>query len=325
MKNKPIILVGGEPYSIFFEIFFKSLKKTKIKNIRNPIILIASKKLLAAQMKSLNYNFKIVDLSLKDLNLSVINNKQINIININFKFKKAFSKISKSSNEYIKECFDKAISLIKLKKIKKLINGPISKIHFLQKKFPGITEYVASITKTKDLVMLIYNEKMAVCPLTTHVPIKNVSQHVKKRKIINTVNKINDFYKNKLRKKPKIALLGLNPHCETTNKISEEKEEIIPAIKFLNLKRNNVSGPFSADTFFLKKNIEKYDVVIGMYHDQVLTPIKTLFDFKAINVTVGLPFIKVTPDHGPNFQMIGKNKSDPASIFYALNFLNKIK
>ena len=321
MSSNIILVVLGEPNSTFSELLFKYFKSPIFKKNRNKIVLIGSKKLLMAQMYQLKYNFKINEIG----NVESALLAKVNIININFKFKKAFSKISKSSNEYIKECFDKAISLIKLKKIKKLINGPISKIHFLQKKFPGITEYVASITKTKDLVMLIYNEKMAVCPLTTHVPIKNVSQHIKKRKIINTVNKINDFYKNKLRKKPKIALLGLNPHCETTNKISEEKEEIIPAIKFLNLKRNNVSGPFSADTFFLKKNIEKYDVVIGMYHDQVLTPIKTLFDFKAINVTVGLPFIKVTPDHGPNFQMIGKNKSDPASIFYALNFLNKIK
>ena len=93
MKNKPIILVGGEPYSIFFEIFFKSLKKTKIKNIKNPIILIASKKLLIAQMKELKYKFKIVDISFEDLNSGKINNRQINIINVNFKFKKGKNEI----------------------------------------------------------------------------------------------------------------------------------------------------------------------------------------------------------------------------------------
>ena len=132
------------------------------------------------------------------------------------------------------------------------------------------------------------------------------------------------FYKSKLKKIPKIAILGLNPHCETTDKISEEKTEIIPAINYLKKKKIKISGPFSADTFFLKKNIKEFDVVVGMYHDQVLTPIKTLFKFKAINVTVGLPFVKVTPDHGPNFEMIGKNKSDPSSIIYAFKFLNKI-
>ena len=87
----------------------------------------------------------------------------------------------------------------------------------------------------------------------------------------------------------------------------------------------NVNGPFSADTFFLKKNIDKYDVVIGMYHDQVLTPIKTLYNFNAINITLGLPFIRISPDHGPNTYMIGKNKSDPSSIFCAMKFIKKIK
>ena len=85
----------------------------------------------------------------------------------------------------------------------------------------------------------------------------------------------------------------------------------------------DISGPFAADTFFLKKNISKYDVVIGMYHDQVLTPIKTIFNFNAINITIGLPFIRISPDHGPNSSMLGKNISDPSSFFYAMNLINK--
>ena len=119
--------------------------------------------------------------------------------------------------------------------------------------------------------------------------------------------------------------MGLNPHCETIHKISEETSEINPAISFLLKKNISVYGPIAADTFFLDKNIKKYDVVVGMYHDQVLPPIKTIYKFKAINITLGLPFLKITPDHGPNQKMIGKNISDPSSIFYALNFLNKFK
>ncbi len=124
--------------------------------------------------------------------------------------------------------------------------------------------------------------------------------------------------------KPNIAILGLNPHCETIDRISEEKKEIIPAIKYLAKKKIKVIGPFAADTFFLQKNVKQFDVVIGMYHDQVLTPVKTLFKFNAVNVTVGLPFIKVTPDHGPNIDMVGKNKSDPSSIFCTFDFLENI-
>ena len=84
-----------------------------------------------------------------------------------------------------------------------------------------------------------------------------------------------------------------------------------------------VSGPFSADTIFLEKNRKKFDVIVGMYHDQVLTPMKTIFGFNAINITIGLPFIRITPDHGPNYEMFGLNKSDPQSLIQAFNFLNK--
>ena len=119
--------------------------------------------------------------------------------------------------------------------------------------------------------------------------------------------------------------MGLNPHCETIDKFSEEKKIIIPAINDLKKNNINISGPFPADTFFLKKNIIEYDVVVGMYHDQVLTPLKTLYHFNAINLTLGLPFIRISPDHGPNEKMLGKNISDPSSIFYAMRFINKIK
>ena len=271
-------------------------------------------------MRKLKYDFTIHQIN----SIEKAKKQLINLIDIDYKFKKPFSKISSSSNKYIESSFKKALKLMKVNKISKLINGPISKKYFLKKKFPGITEYIGFKTNTSNPVMLIYNEKLSVVPLTTHIPLKNVAKLIKKQKIIDNIIKVDLFYKLKLKKIPKIAILGLNPHCETTDKISEEKTEIIPAINYLKKKKIKISGPFSADTFFLKKNIKEFDVVVGMYHDQVLTPIKTLFKFKAINVTVGLPFVKVTPDHGPNQEMLGKNTSDPSSIIYAFKFLNKI-
>ncbi len=320
MNSRVILIVHGEPNSTFTEILLKYFKYLKKKN-KNKIVFIGCKKLFQKQMKELNYKFKLNEI--KNIDDTVLSS--INIINVDYKFKKTFSKIKSSSNRYIEKCFDLAIKLIKSHKLNKLINGPVSKTHFLKKKFPGITEYVGNKTNSKEQVMLIYNKKIAVSPLTTHIPLKNVNKYIKKEKIINNVKIINNFYKTKLKKFPKIALLGLNPHCETIDKISEENAEIIPAIKYMIKNKIKVEGPFPADTFFLEKNLKKFDVVIGMYHDQVLTPIKTLFNFDAINVTLGLPFTKVTPDHGPNQEMIGKNKSDPSSIFLAIDFLNKIK
>ena len=173
--------------------------------------------------------------------------------------------------------------------------------------------------------MLIYNKDLSICPITTHLPIKYVSKYINKSNIIKKIKLINYFFVKNLKIKPKIAVLGLNPHCETIEKIGEEQREIIPAIYKLRSEKLNISGPFSADTFFIKKNIDYYDVVVGMYHDQVLTPLKTLYNFNAINITIGLPFVRVSPDHGPNISMYGKNKSDPSSIFCAMDFFNKIK
>ena len=122
--------------------------------------------------------------------------------------------------------------------------------------------------------------------------------------------------------KPNIAVTGLNPHCETFVGKSVEKTEILPAIKFLKKKKVKILGPFSADTIFLKNNREKFDVIVGMYHDQVLTPMKTLKEYDAINITLGLPFYRVSPDHGPNEKMINKNLSNPLSLIQAIKFLD---
>ncbi len=325
MTNKPIIIVSGEPFSIFFEIFFKSLKKKEIKKIKNPIIIICSKNLLLSQMKKLKFKYKINCINLKKIKFKNMNNKKINLIDINFNFKKPFDKISSISRGYISKSIDVALNLIKKKKIKTLINGPISKPFFLNKKFPGMTEYFSHKTKCSGKeVMLIYNKSLSVSPLTTHLPLKKVFKHISKAKLVNQIKTINNFYKKNLNIAPKIAVTGLNPHCESTDSVSEEDKIIKPAIKILRKNKVNVLGPFPADTIFLRRNYKKFNTIIGMYHDQVLVPIKTIYSFKAINVTLGLPFLRITPDHGTNNQMIGKNSSNPDSLIESILFAKKI-
>ena len=170
--------------------------------------------------------------------------------------------------------------------------------------------------------MLIYNKDLSVCPITTHLPLKLVAKKITKKAIIEKVSLINSFYKSKFNKKPKIAILGLNPHCESVHPYDEDEKIIKPSVKFLNNK-HNLSGPHSADTIFLKENRKKFDVIIGMYHDQVLTPLKTLYEYDAINITLGLPFIRISPDHGPNIKMVGKNISNPLSLVNAITFMDK--
>ena len=326
MKNKPLLIVLGEPNSIFSEILFKTYKKKIIQKFNRPIVIIGSENLLKSQMKFLKYSIKIKKINSLDLKNTNLSKNCINIIDVKYAFKKFFDKISKGSKKYINNCFKIALKLLNEKYAFALINGPISKTHFLEKKYFGITEYLANKTKiTKKPTMLIYNSYFSVCPITTHLPINRVSKNLTKNKIINDVMNINIFYKKKFKKKPKFAILGLNPHCESIEKVSEEEKIIKPAIKLLLKNKINIKGPFSADTFFSKKNLSHYNIAVGMYHDQVLVPMKTIFGFNAINLTLGLPFLRVSPDHGTNIEMVGKNKSNPQSLISSINFFKKIK
>ena len=317
MNYKPIIIVAGEPNSIFFELFFKVVKK----KIKSPIIIIASKKLIIKQAKILK---KRIDFSVTN-EFEIVKKsklKKINLIDVDFKQSSGFSKISDKSNQYIENCFDIAIKLLKKNISNKFINGPVSKKNFLKKRFNGITEYLAHKTNTKKFAMIIYNKDLSVCPLTTHLPIKYVNKKINKLEIFNKVKLIHSFWEREFGKQIKIGVTGLNPHCESIDIFNEDEKIILPAIKKLKKLKYNIEGPLAADTIFLKNNRKKFDLIIGMYHDQVLTPIKTLFEYDAINVTIGLPFIRVSPDHGPNESMLGKNRSNYLSLLNSIKFLD---
>jgi len=319
MSIKPILVVSGEPNSIFLEIFFKSIKKNKIKN---PLILISSENILKKQMKKLKFKRNIRIINYKNFDHKKLNNKSINLINVNYNQKKAFDKISKKSNKFIENCFKVAFELIKKKKIYKLINGPISKKNFLKNDSLGMTEYISKKFSTKNSCMLIYNKDLSVCPITTHLPIKQVAKNINKISINNKIALIDNFYKTFLGFAPKIGILGLNPHCESIDKFNEDEKIIRPLINKLK-KKYNISGPFPADTIFIKNIRKNFNVIVGMYHDQVLTPLKAIYEYDAINITLGLPFIRISPDHGPNEKMLGKNISNPQSLIKAISFLDK--
>ena len=320
MKNKPIIIINGEPNSIFLEILFKSLK---VKSFKSPIILISSFKLFKFYMKKFKFKKKINIINYENIKNIKLSNKEINFINVEFKSNENFKKITNRSNIFIKRSFEIGLKVLKILKTYKFINGPIDKKYFLNKKYFGVTEYIAEKTFSKKFAMLIYNKKLSVCPLTTHVPIKKVTKYITKKNIKEKTQLINNFYIKYQKIKPRIGVLGLNPHCESTDKYNEDDIILKPAIKSLKKLGYRISGPYSADTMFIKKNRLKFDVIIGMYHDQVLTPIKTLFEYDAINITLGLNFIRISPDHGPNEKMIGKNISNPLSLIRALEFLDK--
>ena len=319
MNYKPIIIVAGEPNSIFIEIFLKIIKKKKFKS---PIILICSKNIFFKQAKKLKENININEIDQNKLFSQNIKLQKINLINIEYKQKNAFQKISSKSNKYIKQSFDIGLKIMKQGISNKFINGPISKEKFLKNKYIGVTEYLAKRTNVTNFAMVIFNKELSVSPIITHEPLKYVSKKINKAKIVRKIEIINKFWKSNFKQKAKIAITGLNPHCESVDKFNEDKSIILPAVTSLKKSKINIEGPLSADTVFTKSNRDKYNIIVGMYHDQVLTPIKTLFEYNAINLTIGLPFIRVSPDHGPNEKMLGQKKSDITSLLNSIRFLD---
>ena len=321
--NKSIAIIAGEPNSISSEIIFKSWK---LKNyfIHKPLFVIGSIKLLNFQKKKLKYKIKIKKIN-NEFKINDLKGKELPVYDIKYNQKKSFEIISNKSNKYILKCFDVAIKLAQDKKILGFINCPVSKEHLFKNKYQGITEFLSKKTsKIGKEVMLIYNNELSVSPVTTHIPLSQVSKKINQHKIVKKVKIINNFYKKIFNKKPNFAILGLNPHNYSSSKKSEEKEIINKAIKTLIKLKIKVKGPIPSDSSFMIFKKYKFDVIIGMYHDQVLTPFKALYNFKAINITLGLPYIRISPDHGVAENITGKGIANPRSLIESIKFFNYI-
>tara|TARA_B100001093_G_scaffold361578_1_gene346311 strand:+ start:5079 stop:6044 length:966 start_codon:yes stop_codon:yes gene_type:complete len=318
MKNK-ILIVCGDPNSISSELIFKSWNKIN-RSLRNKIYLIGSFDLLQSQFKKLKYKIKLK----KVININEkLTENYLKIIDVKLEFSKPFKVNKIKASKYLLKSLDLAHKISIQGNISGIINCPISK-NLLGKEKIGVTEYLASKCKVprNSEVMLIKSNKLSVSPITTHLDIKEISKKINKAKIQNKIKTIVKWYKRSLKINPKIAVLGLNPHNAELRKNSEEKKIIIPTILKLKKLNFDVWGPFVADTLFIK-DYTKYDVIIGMYHDQVLTPFKALFKFKAINITLGLKYLRASPDHGIAVDLIGKNKANPLSMIECIKFINK--
>jgi len=318
--KKNIIIILGEPNSISSEIFLKSISNLKKKKLN--FIIIGNFSLLKKQAKFLGYK---KNLNFFNHEYNKIKYNKFNFVDIAYKQKKAFDLKANKSRDYLSKGFLLALKLLKNKVGIGLINFPINKSKFTKNKFSGITEYIANKTNNKGKEnMLLFNEEFSVLPLTTHISLKKVSKSISFKKIEQACRNLTIFYKKNLkRKKFKIGILGLNPHNGENGFIgNEEREIIIPAINKLK-KKYPVYGPLSPDTSFLQRKKMKLDVLIGHYHDQVLTTFKNIFDFNAINITIGLPFIRISPDHGTGTGIVGKNIASPESFIKAINFFSK--
>ncbi len=319
MKNL-VCIVAGEPNSINSELIAKIWKKKKLFK-KSKIFIVGNFNIIKKQFEKIKINIKIK----KILNIDKEDFKNLSIFDVPLNFSDPFNVNAKDKRSYLIKSFNVAINLAKNKKIRGFINCPINKLETFGNKTIGVTEFLAKKEKVLGKeAMLIYNKKLSVSPITTHIQVKKISRSINKKLIINKLITINKFYKKNFNIKPNIGLLGLNPHNYELRNNSEEKKIIIPAIKRVKKLKIKVNGPLSSDTAFTNFKNKKLNVLVGMYHDQVLSPFKTMFKFNAINITLGLPYIRISPDHGTGQDIIKKNIANPESLVESIKFFNKI-
>ena len=324
---KKIIYSPGEPSGIGPDLIIQLSCSTFWNQINIPIACIADPELLINRANTLGKKIKIKEIS-NPGELRKNKRNEIQVIEIAKCPNTKYGKLHRSNAKYVLDNLNYGIDTALTNKKVGLVTGPISKenIISIDKKFSGHTEHIQKLTKSKDVLMLLGSEKLKVALATTHIPLKAVPKKITKSLIINKAIILDDELKNKFRiKNPQITLLGLNPHAGEGGKIgSEEKEILLPAVKELRKKKINISYPKSADTAFTKKGLKETDAFLGMYHDQVLPVLKALSFGSAVNVTLGIPIVRTSVDHGVALDMAGSGKSDTASLKEAIKIAKKI-
>ena len=307
----------GDPNGIGIEIILKSLSNFSLFHECN-FIIYASTGLIEKQKQHFQIDtppLKKID-SEEDLSDTQINIKEV-FSNSQFNFGESHKELSALGILSLKE----ATKAIKDKKIDVLVTAPINKdLSFSESfKYTGHTDFLKNYFRISPLMLMISKE-LKIALLTDHIPIKDVSNAINQDIVeqkIKALEKslINDFQI----KKPKIAVLAVNPHAGDNGVIGNEDQSIItPAINSLKGTTSFINGPFSADTFFVNENYKKYDGIIASYHDQGLIPFKTISFGKGVNFTAGLPFVRTSPDHGTGFDIAGKGIADHTSFTNAI-------
>lgn len=227
-----------------------------------------------------------------------------------------FQKYSGAGGEYAMQCVREAVDMAMSGNIHAVVTAPICKegIYKAGYKFEGHTDYLAYLTKTKEYSMMLVSSQMRVVLVTIHIPLKDVAKKVTKVGVLRAIRHAGLGAKLLGVKNPKISVCTLNPHGWEIGE--EEKKIIIPAIR--QARGFDVSGPFPSDTLFCKVLKKEFDVVVAMYHDQGLIPLKMLGFSEGVNVTLGLPIIRTSPDHGTAYDIAGKNIADPTSMIRAI-------
>lgn len=322
---KPLLgITMGDPAGIGPEIAVKALARKEIYEICRPIIIgdfkIIKRALRFTKLEDLNVR-SISDPSEAKFEAGTIDVLDLNNVDIdNLPLGKVSAEAGKASVEYI----FKAVDLALRNEIDAIVTGPINKeaINKAGYHYTGHTELLKELTKAKNAVMLLAIEKLKVAHVTTHVSLKKAIELITKEQILNTLRTVHDsFIKYFGIKEPKIAVAALNPHAGERGLFGDEEiKHINPAIEEAISQGMNVVGPLPADTIYYKAIRGDFDVVIAMYHDQGHIPIKVLDFYNGVNITLGLPIIRTSVDHGTSFNRAGKGTANPGSLINAIKY-----
>jgi 4-hydroxythreonine-4-phosphate dehydrogenase len=327
--NKPVIgITSGDLNGIGTELIVKVFSDNRVLEQCTPIIF-SSNKVINFYRKSvpeINLNYQ----QIKDLNNP--NPKQLNIYNC-WEEEVVISpgQLNEAGGKYAVKSLLTAAKALKEKRIQGLVTTPIHKknIQSPEFSFTGHTPFLKSFFGVPDVVMMLCADNFKVALVTEHIPVNEVAKHITKESVLSKLNIINQSLQKDFGiDRPRIAVLGLNPHAGDEGLVGNEEETIIkPSIK--EAKNNNILsvGPYSADAFFARRQFEKFDAVLAMYHDQGLIPFKALAIDEGVNYTAGLPEVRTSPDHGVAFDIAGKNKADASSfmkaVFECIDIINR--
>ena len=322
-KNRPIAITPGDPAGVGPDVLLDYAKD----NETTEIIAYADPELLETRAKLLGYAIRIEKIS-DPKNFQQPKKGTLLVHPVNLRSTVQPGVPNPKNSVYVLKCIDNAIDHAMKGKIRAVVTGPINKmlINKSGTSFSGHTEYIASKLNIKNPVMMLAQGKLKVVIMTTHIPLTLVPGLITKNRVETVIKITEKELRNKFKiSAPRIALCGLNPHAGENGHVGTEEEQIIkPVINKMKTLGFNLDGPIPADTIFAFENYKKYDVVIAMYHDQGLAPFKALAFGKAVNITLGLPIIRTSVDHGTAFDKAATGTAQSSSLEAAIKIAAEI-
>lgn len=320
MSLPRIVITMGDPAGIGSEIIMKALSNPEVYKICEPIVIGDAHRLEQAG-KIVNSKLQVVSLkTIEDVKMSegIVNCIDLHLVPDDL----PFGKLSPVAGEAAYRYIEKASEIVMAGKAQAICTAPISKeaLHAAGHKFPGHTELLAHLTNTPEVSMMLVSPKLRVIHVTTHIGLIDAIAKIEPGLVERVITRAHDVLVKRGIENPKIAVCAINPHAGENGLFGygEEEEKIVPAIKNCQAKGWNVVGPLPGDTLFYLAGRGDYDIVVAMYHDQGHIPVKVLGLEEGVNITVGLPVIRTSVDHGTAFDIAGTGLADERSLLEAL-------